>query len=345
MPDSLTAFLDAIPLPALMVAPSERVIAANDLAQAMFGGQITERHFITVIRQPAVLDAVEACLADHQRHHTRYLATRRGQETNHEVTCAYVDTSLGRGVIVTLQDTTQLEKAERMRRDFVANVSHELRTPLTALIGFIETLRGPARNDTAARERFLEIMAREAGRMERLVKDLLSLSQVEGAARVRPTQRVELHALMTSVQHALAPLAEGAGVAILVDSALPEVFVQGDEDQLRQVLTNLTENAIKYGRSGKEVRLALSEPAEMRELQGRGVVLSVTDKGPGIPEIHLPRLTERFYRVDSHRSREMGGTGLGLAIVKHIVNRHRGRMRISSVVGEGTSIRVILPLS
>ncbi len=342
---SLTALLSAIPLPAMLVGRGERIIAANARTASLFGPGITGRHFITVIRQPAVLDAVESCLQDRKPHDTRYLATRRGQETNYEVSCSYVDSPLGQGVVVCFQDITMLEKAEVMRRDFVANVSHELRTPLTALIGFIETLLGPAKDDAPARERFLGIMANEAGRMERLVKDLLSLSQVEGEARMRPTERVDMHGLMQSVQNALAPLARRAEVELIVTAEQADIFVQGDSDQLRQVLNNLVENAIKYGGRGKQVTMALSARAEMPELRGPGVALTVSDQGPGIEEVHLPRLTERFYRVDSHRSREMGGTGLGLAIVKHIVNRHRGRMRISSKMGQGTTIRVVLPVS
>lgn len=340
---SLTALLSAIPLPALLVGRGERIIASNAMTASLFGGSINGRHFITVIRQPAVLDAVEACLKDRQVHRTRYLAARGSTETNFEVTCSYVDSPLGQGAVVCFQDITQLEKAELMRRDFVANVSHELRTPLTTLIGFIETLRGPARDDSAARQRFLGIMANEAGRMERLVKDLLSLSQVEGEARIRPTERVELHGLMLSVRNALQTLAQDAEVDLKVLSERDEVFIHGDPDQLRQVLTNLVENAIKYGGHGGTVTMELSGCREMPELRGPGVALSVRDTGPGIEEVHLPRLTERFYRVDSHRSREMGGTGLGLAIVKHIVNRHRGRMRVESKLGEGTTIRVVLP--
>ncbi|PJE25782.1 two-component system, OmpR family, phosphate regulon sensor histidine kinase PhoR [Pseudooceanicola antarcticus] len=341
---SISALLAAIPMPALLVGHGERVIAANSLTAALLGPAITGRHFITVIRQPAVLDAVENCLGDHQVHKTQYLASRGGQEENFEVTCTYVDTALGQGAVVVFHDITELTQAEQMRRDFVANVSHELRTPLTALIGFIETLLGPAKDDEAVRARFLGIMANEAGRMERLVRDLLSLSQVEGEARVRPTERVEILGLMESVRNALAPLARDADVELEITAEDGPVEVKGDSDQLRQVLTNLVENAIKYGRAGKRVEMTLSAVAQMSELQGQGVAVTVRDHGAGIDEIHIPRLTERFYRVDSHRSREMGGTGLGLAIVKHIVNRHRGRMRISSVLGEGTSIRIVLPL-
>lgn len=341
---SISALLAAIPMPALLVGHGERVIAANSLTAALLGPAITGRHFITVIRQPAVLDAVENCLGDHQVHKTQYLASRGGQEENFEVTCTYVDTALGQGAVVVFHDITELTQAEQMRRDFVANVSHELRTPLTALIGFIETLLGPAKDDEAVRARFLGIMANEAGRMERLVRDLLSLSQVEGEARVRPTERVEILGLMESVRNALAPLARDAEVELEITAEDGPVEVKGDSDQLRQVLTNLVENAIKYGRAGKRVEMTLSAVAQMSELQGQGVAVTVRDHGAGIDEIHIPRLTERFYRGDSHRSREMGGTGLGLAIVKHIVNRHRGRMRISSVLGEGTSIRIVLPL-
>ena len=341
---SITALLSAIPLPALLVGRGERIIAANPMTTALFGPSVTGRHFITVIRQPNVLGCggtlpgrpagpQDAIPVD---------PTWTGQHFRGDLfLCRH---PLGQGAVVVFQDVTMLTQAEQMRRDFVANVSHELRTPLTALIGFIETLRGPAKDDANARERFLEIMAREAGRMERLVKDLLSLSQVEGEARMRPTERVELAGLMRSVAGALAPLARDAEVEIEIETAVPEIHLQGDPDQLRQVLTNLVENAIKYGRSGKRVSLGLSAPEEMPELQGQGVALVVRDYGPGIDEIHIPRLTERFYRVDSHRSREMGGTGLGLAIVKHIVTRHRGRMRISSTLGEGISIRILLPV-
>jgi two-component system phosphate regulon sensor histidine kinase PhoR len=231
----------------------------------------------------------------------------------------------------------------QMRRDFVANVSHELRTPLTALIGFLETLKGPARNDPEGQARFLSIMEAEAQRMNRLVDDLLSLSRVEAEERVRPTARINLGDLVRSTLHGLVPLAKDGGVTL--EMALPAVpvTVPGDDDQLRQVLSNLVENAIKYSGTGAQVTVALSEPAYEPRVRTQGVRLTVSDTGDGIDPIHLPRLTERFYRVDGHRSREMGGTGLGLAIVKHIVNRHRGRLRIDSEPGQGTVFTVILP--
>ncbi|MGR3547335.1 MAG: sensor histidine kinase, partial [Roseovarius sp.] len=226
--------------------------------------------------------------------------------------------------------------------DFVANVSHELRTPLTALMGFIETLQGPARHDQVAIDRFLGIMQSEAARMERLVRDLLSLSRVESEERVRPRDEVNLGQVIGSVLHALRPLARDRACDISFEA--PEgMVVRGNDDQLQQVFTNLVENAIKYGGKDNRITITLERTPRDATLRAPAIVARVRDQGPGIDPLHIPRLTERFYRVDTHRSREMGGTGLGLAIVKHIVNRHRGRLRISSTPGEGSEFSVILP--
>ncbi|WP_328795551.1 sensor histidine kinase [Jannaschia marina] len=229
-----------------------------------------------------------------------------------------------------------------MRRDFVANVSHELKTPLTAVSGFIETLQGPARSDAAARERFLGLMAKEVTRMNRLVGDLLSLSRLEGQSRKRPTERLDLSALVGEALSTLRPGAEAMGVTLEAEVP-PEAIAPGDRDQLTQVLTNLVENGIKYGAHPGSVRVAITAVAREPVIKGPAWRITVTDAGGGIPPEHVPRLTERFYRVDTGRSREQGGTGLGLAIVKHIVNRHRGRLRIESTVGQGTEISVTLP--
>jgi len=209
------------------------------------------------------------------------------------------------GVLLAFQDRSATDEAIQARRAFVANVSHELRTPLTALSGFIETLQGAARDDAETRARFLDIMQREARRMTQLVDDLLSLSRVEQNRRVRPTDVVDL---------------------------------------ARQVIVNLLENALKYG-GGTGIGVTLTGPSHITSLQELGVRLSVSDKGAGIASHHLPRLTERFYRVDNHRSRDVGGTGLGLAIVKHIVQRHHGKLDISSVVGTGTTVSISLPMA
>ena len=344
MPDTtMTQMVDAIPLAAVLVGRGERILAANPRAQALLGGQIIGRHLITAIRHPAVLDAVEACLRDGQTRETRHLTSQHGRDLTFDVTAARVEVEGGPGVLICFDDISPVEQADQMRRDFVANVSHELRTPLTALLGFIETLQGPAKNDATARERFLGIMEREAHRMERLVRDLLSLSRVEAEERVRPTARVDMAAVAASVLNSLAPVAAESGVVMRRDGPEAGLHVAGDEDQLRQVLTNLVENAIKYGGKDNTVTLALRAVEAVPAFNGPGVELVVADQGPGIAQIHLPRLTERFYRVDSHRSREMGGTGLGLAIVKHIVTRHRGRLRIDSEPGQGSRFTVLLP--
>ncbi len=341
--DTISALLNALPIASLLVGRGERVLGANDKAVALLGEGIIGRHFITVLRQPAILDAIEAALSVREKRTARYLSNDGAQDTAFNVTCAPVEMDAVRGVLISFEDITQLEQAGQMRRDFVANVSHELRSPLTALLGFIETLQGPALGDQAATTRFLSIMQEEAGRMERLVRDLLSLSRVEGQERVRPTDQIDLSDTIMSVTHALKPLADENNVTLVTDLPKDAIIVPGDEDQLRQVVTNLVENAIKYGGRDSNVYLELSATQQEPTLRGAAAVLSVRDQGPGIDPMHVPRLTERFYRIDNHRSREMGGTGLGLAIVKHIIGRHRGRLRIESVPGQGTEFRVVLP--
>jgi two-component system phosphate regulon sensor histidine kinase PhoR len=248
----------------------------------------------------------------------------------------------GRAVVV-LSDRTRERAVERMRADFIANASHELRTPLASLMGFIDTLRGPAADDPPAQQRFLGIMAEQAARMNRLIDDLLSLSRIELTEHQAPAGRVDLVALLHDVIAGFEPRLTERGVTLdlVLADALPAAL--GDADQVLQVAQNLLDNAVKYGREGGVVRLA-AEPASGHRWPARpGVVVTVIDQGPGIPREHLPRLTERFYRVDAGRSRAVGGTGLGLAIVKHIVNRHRGQLVIESEPGVGTTVTVWLP--
>ncbi len=334
----------AFPTAAVLIDSQDRISGANQLAETLLGEALIGRNIITVMRQPSVLDALEGTRDDGQQRHTRYLVNDGGSETTYDVCCSLLSGQEVNGVVLCFTDMTHLEQAGQMRRDFVANVSHELRTPLTALLGFIETLLGAARDDPAARERFLGIMSKEAERMNRLVSDLLSLSQVESEERMRPADHVDLVDMLESTIRRLDPLAGNSQVEITQITPDSPVQVAADEDQLRQVFTNLIENAIKYGGDGCKVTVEISTPDHERGLRGQGVRVSVRDTGPGIAQIHLPRLTERFYRVDSHRSREMGGTGLGLAIVKHIINRHRGRLKIESEPGEGTQFTVILPV-
>ena len=249
----------------------------------------------------------------------------------------------GRAVVV-LSDRTRDRALERMRADFVANASHELRTPLASMIGFIDTLLGPAADDPPAQRRFLGIMAEQGARMNRLIDDLLSLSRVELAEHQVPSNPVDLGPLLRHIVAGFEPRLKDRAVTIdlQLDAGLPAVL--GDADQLSQVAQNLLDNAIKYGREGGTVRVEAGLALTGTRFPPRpGIVLSVADQGAGIEREHLPRLTERFYRVDKGRSRNVGGTGLGLAIVKHIVNRHRGQMRIDSEIGIGTTISIWLP--
>ncbi|MCX7559778.1 ATP-binding protein [Sulfitobacter sp. F26204] len=343
MPDVavLLDLISALPLPTLAIDKDERIVAANPAASDLIGKGATGRHFMTILRQPKLATAVEQILEDGSPRNAVFLATDIGTEKSYEVTLKRAGAF--DVVIVSFQDSSSEAQAGEMRRDFVANVSHELRTPLTSLIGFIETLSGPARDDSNARERFLNIMADEAGRMNRLVGDLLSLSRVEAEERVKPESSVDLVAILQSSLRALKPLADDKGVTLFPVIGAAPIPLLGDADQLAQVFTNLIENAIKYGSSGKRVDITTEELDRDAMLRGPAILVTVRDHGPGIDPMHLPRLTERFYRADNHRSRSLGGTGLGLAIVKHILNRHRGRLKITSELGQGACFSVILP--
>ena len=236
----------------------------------------------------------------------------------------------------------KLTQLSLQKDGFLSQISHELRTPLTALMGFSETLRGAARDDANARDRFLEIMEGEASRMNRLVGDLLSLNRVESEERVRPKERIDLVAYLGSTIKSLGPIAESGGRNLALEAPDMPIEIPADPDQIQQVFTNLIENALKYG--GENVTVSLTALDRDPALRCPAVRVQVIDDGPGIDPVHLPRLTERFYRADNHRSRELGGTGLGLAIVKHIINRHRGRLRIESDLGQGAVFTVVLPV-
>ncbi|NUB43367.1 two-component sensor histidine kinase [Fertoebacter nigrum] len=335
--------LAGVPLPLVLIDRAERIAAANAPALALFGPGIVGRHYIIAMRQPGLLDAIEGTLRHRQPGQARHVITGPSREVTYRVTISPVAGEGQAGALCAFEDITEQEQMGQIRRDFVANVSHELRTPLTALLGFIETLQGAARDDPAARGRFLGIMAREAERMNRLVRDLLSLSRVESEERVRPTERIDIVALIGMAVTALRPVADAAGVVIEVEGEEGPLVIPADPDQLTQVFHNLIENAVKYGAPGKLVTVSITRQLRDQARLGPSVAIAVTDRGEGIDPIHLPRLTERFYRVDSHRSREKGGTGLGLAIVKHIVNRHRGRFRIDSDLGRGSTFTVVLP--
>ncbi|MCB5410081.1 sensor histidine kinase [Pseudogemmobacter faecipullorum] len=328
--------LEGMSLPAFLLDRTEQVVAANAGALALLGQALPGRNLAFFLRAAELFEAITAVRADGE---PRDVVLRLPGETQYEARVSLVQ-SLGQ-VLCVLRDISRETQNEVIRRDFVANVSHELRTPLTAMMGFIETLQTTAKGDPAAHQRFLSIMEREAARMNRLVSDLLQLSRVEASERMRPREEIDLVQVLQSVIATVRGRAEEAGGSILLErpEAL-ETLLPGDADQLTQVFLNLTENAVKYGAKGALVRLVLSREMTSR---GRALRVDVIDQGEGIDPVHLPRLTERFYRIDSHRSRAEGGTGLGLAIVKHIINRHRGWLKIDSRQGEGSTFTVLLP--
>jgi two-component system phosphate regulon sensor histidine kinase PhoR len=330
--------IGALADPAILVSGSWRVLAANAGAQELFGQRIVGADMRQTVRHPVVIDAVRQGMAG-ESPGLREVTTLGSQDGAFRVRVVALD---GNRLLLSFTDVTQARLTERMRADFVANASHELRTPLANISGFIETLLGPAAEDEPARRRFLEIMSKEAGRMSRLIDDLLSLSRIELDKYVRPQTLLELPPLLVDVGKTLAMRleADGRKLVLQVEPELPSVVA--DRDQILQVLHNLVSNALKYGHPGTPITVSAA-----RETVGRGedmVRVSVIDEGEGIAPEHLPRLTERFYRIDTGRSRSMGGTGLGLAIVKHIVERHRGRLEITSRQGEGTSVSFLLPV-
>lgn len=336
--NNISAMLEVMPQAALLVGRDSRVVLANATALDLFGAALAGRHYWISLRQPELLTAMEAALLRGEVAHLRLDLRSGDREGSYAIRIA----PLPLGAFCVLEDVSPQTQADQMRRDFVANVSHELRTPLTALQGFIETLLGPAKDDAIARTRFLTTMSGEAERMNRLVSDLLNLSRVEAQERLRPDTEIDLSATVHMAVDSLRPMANLANVTLTVAGAEGDVFLRADGDQITQVVVNLVENAIKYGSAaGGHVTVTLGQKPTPRGLM---ISLTVQDQGVGIADEHIPRLTERFYRVDSHRSRGQGGTGLGLAIVKHIVSRHRGRMTIESRLGEGSRFSILLPM-
>jgi two-component system phosphate regulon sensor histidine kinase PhoR len=337
-----TLILERLPDPVIVLASDRTVRRSNAIARSTF-----EDDMPAVLRSPGVRGAIERALATNQSQ-TAEVVLRVPVPRDLYATVVPMDPPLADGgqALLVLSDRTRERRVERMRADFVANVSHELRTPLASLIGFVETLRGPAADDPPAQQRFLQIMAEQGARMNRLIDDLLSLSRIELTEHQAPSEPLDLNELIPRMVAGFEPRLRERKVrlAMRIEPGLP--VVAGDADQMAQVLQNLLDNGLKYGRDGGVLRVdvSLAQPGN-RWPSRRGIVIAVADQGSGIPREHLPRLTERFYRADKGRSRAVGGTGLGLAIVKHIVNRHRGQLLIESEEGKGTTVSVWLPVT
>jgi two-component system, OmpR family, phosphate regulon sensor histidine kinase PhoR len=324
--------VERLPDALLILDAGQGVIRTNAAARAAFGAEIP-----AVLRHPELRGAIGRALASGAAE-TADVTIPVPVERTLRASILPLGTGRANTIVLVLSDRTREHAIERMRADFVANASHELRTPLASLIGFIETLRGPAADDRPAQRRFLGIMAGEAARMQRLIDDLLSLSRIELVEHQPPAGAVDLATFLPRIAAGFEPRLAERHMQLKLSLAPELPLVAGDSDQLAQVMQNLLDNAVKYGRENGTVRVS-AEP------QGAGASFAVTDDGPGIPRQHLPRLTERFYRVDKGRSRAIGGTGLGLAIVKHIVIRHRGQLTIESNEGNGSTFRVWLPLA
>jgi two-component system, OmpR family, phosphate regulon sensor histidine kinase PhoR len=344
----LRSVIEALPDPIMVVDQETMVVQANAAARRSFEAPEPPVPLARVLRDPGVLAAVTGALAGTAASSVSFSPSHdRAKQFTSRIEPVDLGDG-GRGALIALREQTEQVMIERMRSDFVANASHEIRTPLASVQGFIETLRGPARHDPNAREMFLEIMAEETGRMARLVDDLLSLSRIELAARQPPRERCDLAEALSYALDRMRPTAEQSKVTLVngVPASLPPVI--GDADQLHQLFVNLIDNGIKYGGEGTTVRVDAAAigaaPADSGAAAGRPCVrIAVTDEGPGIAAEHLPRLTERFYRVDSGRNRRQRGTGLGLAIVKHILRRHQGHLAIDSRPGVGSTFAVLLP--
>jgi two-component system, OmpR family, phosphate regulon sensor histidine kinase PhoR len=343
--EPLEAVIAGVPDAVIALDRNGRVLTLNEAARSLAPALRQNEPVSLALRMPELIEAIGRAYATGDEQRVEY-SERVPIDRWFEVIVKPVrrDPKLQMPdlVLMTFHDLTPLRRVEEMRADFVANASHELRTPLAALSGFIETLQGSAKDDARARERFLPIMQEQARRMARLIDDLLSLSRIELNAHRRPDTPVELVPIVRQVADSLQTLARDRGVTVQVNAA-NGLRIPGDRDELVRVFENLVENALKYGASGKRVDIAVGRGESPDGEQE--ALISVRDFGPGIAPEHVPRLTERFYRVDVRESRAQGGTGLGLALVKHILNRHHGRLSIQSVPGAGATFTVYLPLA
>ncbi len=333
LPPQTRLLLEQLPMPVMLLDAGERVLFANQFMRDVLGPGLDRKRASAVLRNPEVLGAIAGAGAGVSSNVPFSLPVPVARYFQAYATRISVTPPM---TVLLLHDLTMVRRSEQMRADFIANASHELRTPLAAVTGFIDTLRGHAKDDEVARGQFLEIMATETARMRRLIHDLLSLTRIEMNEHVPPRGEVDLEGVVRQAVAALGPLAAEDSITVVVDAAPGLPPVSGEHDELMQLFQNLIHNAIKYGREKGQVTVTLSQADGL-------VAAAVKDDGEGIDPAAIPRLTERFYRVDVKRSRERGGTGLGLAIVKHIVSRHQGRLAIESKLGEGSIFTVFLP--
>jgi two-component system phosphate regulon sensor histidine kinase PhoR len=340
------AILENLPEPVLLLSAERAVLRANPAARGMLGQEVAGQgpDAAALLRHPVLAAAMDDALAEgHSITVELHLPVPVPREVSARVVQLDPPLADGGRLLILLIDRSREAGIERTRADFVANASHELRTPLASLLGFIETLRGPAADDPAVQQRFLGIMAEQGERMRRLIDDLLSLSRIEMEEHQPPTGEAPLAMITRAEVEALSPLMKRREISAELELAEALVARPANADQLAQVIRNVMENAINHGRDGGVIKVTL-KPAVAEDGTARpGALLSIADDGPGIAKHHIPRLTERFYRVDAARSRHKGGTGLGLAITRHIVMRHRGRLAIESTEGLGTKVHVWLP--
>jgi two-component system phosphate regulon sensor histidine kinase PhoR len=338
------ALLELLPVGLVLVDRKGVTVYANPAAEELVERRLRGLPATAAIRAPALREALARAFESGDAADISLTLQRANERVVHAAVRALPEDlrqrEPGPAVMILLEDRTAQARSEELRRDFVANASHELKTPLASLTGFIETLQGHARNDPAAADRFLGIMAAQAERMKRLVEDLISLNRIEMNEHVPPRAPMDVAEVVWEVAGALAPLADSAQAEIVVELPSRGIASRGDAAELSQVFVNLIENAIKYAGADGPIRIYREPPNPARPAM---IGITVADQGEGIAREHLPRLTERFYRVDVARSRARGGTGLGLAIAKHIVNRHRGDLTVASAPGEGARFTVWLP--
>ena len=337
---SIENIIQAIPFAIIVINRDEELVAINNSASKILGAPKLNSNIVHSIRHHDLVEAIEHVFATGQAQVVSWRTSRNRLDLYYDVSVKLMDED---HALIAFENRTTVEQGLQLRRDFISNVSHELKTPLTSIMGFLETLEGVAKDDKDAQARFLGIMKEEAQRMTRLVDELLSLNHIENNSHLRPTETVNLVQILDQTISNLEPELTRNGNTVDFQKPSHPITILGEYDQLRQVFTNLLENAAKYGGPDKPISIVLGDIDHQPLLRTQGVRVDISDQGPGIPHAHLARLTERFYRVDDHRSRQVGGTGLGLSIVKHIVTRHRGRFKITSDLGKGSTFSVILP--